>query len=441
MKRSHFLLTLLLSSFFSFQAFSQKDLLQSGPMPGYTDMFESMLWVQTKSAAKVQFAYWVKDSLSAGKFYTEAVTTDKRDGFTAHLIAGEVLPGHVYEYRLLINGEPIVFDYPTTFQTQPLWQYRTEPPNFKIALGSCAYINEPAYDRPGRPYGGDYQIFGAIHRQRPDLMLWLGDNTYLREPDWFTRTGFLHRYTHTRSLPELQPLLASTHNYAIWDDHDYGTNDSDGSYIYKDLATEVFKMFWANPTYGLAGQGGITSYFQWADAGFFLLDNRYFRTPNERKTGGCEYFGKSQFDWLIDALAASKATFKFVVTGGQVLSTYPRFETYINLCPGERIELLHRIEQEGLKNVVFLTGDRHHTELSKLVNGSGHAVYDFTVSPLTASAHITSEPNLLRVPGTLVTQRNFGTIEISGPRNQRTLTLHVFDSDGAELWSRAIQAE
>ena len=46
----------------------------------------------------------------------------------------------------------------------------------------------------------------AMHAQRPDLMLWLGDNTYLREVDWYTRTGFIHRYTHTRSLPELQPL-------------------------------------------------------------------------------------------------------------------------------------------------------------------------------------------------------------------------------------------
>lgn len=410
-------------------------------MLGYTDMFETMLWVQTKSAAKVQFAYWVKDSLDAGKFFTESVRTAKEKAFTAHLVADKVLPGRVYDYQLLINDKPVVFDYPTTFQTQPLWKFRTDPPDVKIALGSCAYVNEPAYDRPGKAYGGDYQIFGAIHRQQPDLMLWLGDNTYLREPDWFTRTGFLHRYTHTRSLPELQPLLASTHHYAIWDDHDYGTNDSDRSFIYKELATEVFEMFWGNPTYGLPGEDGITSYFQWGDVDFFLMDDRYFRTPNERKTGNCKYLGTAQFDWLIDALVASKATFKFVAVGGQVLTTYPKYETYINLCPEERIELLRRIEQEGIKNVIFLTGDRHHTELSKLVNDSGHAVYDFTVSPLTSGAHTTDEPNLLRVPGTLVTQRNFGTMEISGPRKQRSLTMRIFDSNGTELWSETIQAE
>jgi len=440
MKRSYLLLTLLLPAFFSFQAFSQKELLQSGPMLGYTDMFESMLWVQTKSPAQVQFVYWVKGS-PVQKFFTETATTQKHDGFTAHLIAGEVQPGNVYEYELRINGQPVKLAYPTTFQTQPLWAWRTEPPTFKVAVGSCAYINEEQFDRPGTPYGGDYQVFNAIYAQHPDLMVWLGDNVYLREPDWFTRTGFIHRYTHGRSLPELQPLLASTHHYAIWDDHDYGPNDSDGSFIHKDMASDVFQKFWANPVAGLSGQGGITSYFQWADVDFFLMDDRYFRTPNKRKAGGCQYFGKAQLDWLIDALTFSNATFKMVAVGGQVLTSFANFETYINLCPEERAYLLRRIEEEGIKNVVFLTGDRHHTELSKLVNANGNSIYDFTVSPLTAGTHQTDEVNLLRVDGTLVTQKNFGTMEFSGPRKQRTLTLRIFDSNGAELWSKVIQAE
>ena len=34
-----------------------------------------------------------------------------------------------------------------------------DPPDLKIALGSCAFINEEKYDRPGDPYGGNYEIF------------------------------------------------------------------------------------------------------------------------------------------------------------------------------------------------------------------------------------------------------------------------------------------
>ena len=81
-------------------------------------------------------------------------------------------------------------------------------------------------------------------------MIWLGDNVYFREPD-DSRTGVYHRYSHDRSLPELQPLLGSVHHYAIWDDHDYGPNNSDRSFIYKNITLQAFKDFWANPTYGL----------------------------------------------------------------------------------------------------------------------------------------------------------------------------------------------
>ena len=81
-------------------------------------------------------------------------------------------------------------------------------PDFRLATGSCTYINEPELDRPGKPYGGDYQIFDAMVAQKPDLMVWLGDNAYLREADWSTRTGIYHRYSHTRSAPELALRVA-----------------------------------------------------------------------------------------------------------------------------------------------------------------------------------------------------------------------------------------
>jgi alkaline phosphatase D len=409
-------------------------------MLGYSDMFEVKLWVQTKAAAKVQIAYWEKGT-SSQPLLTEVVQTQKSQGFTAHLVADKVKPDKLYQYELRINNLPVKLDYPTYFQTQQLWNWRRDPPKFKLALGSCAYINEEAFDRPGKPYGGDYHIFKAMHEQRPDLMIWMGDNYYLREPDWNTKTGFIHRITHTRSLPELQPFLASTHHYAVWDDHDYGPNDSDRSFIHKDMATEVFKMFWGNPVYGLPGEGGITSYFSWGDCDFFLLDNRYFRKPNNRKTSECTILGEHQLEWLIDALTFSKAKFKFVVMGGQMLNSSANYETYINLCPEEQAYLLKCIEDESLKNVVFLTGDRHHSELSKIVNAKGNVIYDFTVSPLTAGVNINPEENLNRVEGTLVKERNFGIIEFEGPFNQRKLRFKIFNSNGVEIWSQEIMAQ
>jgi alkaline phosphatase D len=69
------------------------------------------------------------------------------------------------------------------FRTPPLWQWRTDPPDFTLLTGSCAYINEEAYDRPGKPYGDGYSIFETMAQMRPDLTLWMGDNLYFHEAD------------------------------------------------------------------------------------------------------------------------------------------------------------------------------------------------------------------------------------------------------------------
>ena len=420
---------------------AQKTLLQSGPMVGYSEMREVLLWVQTKQSAKVQIAYW-ETTQPNQKMMTDAVSTQKQTAFTAKLIADQVQPGKSYNYQLLLNDKPVELGYPATFQSQTLWQWRTDAPDFKIALGSCAYVNEPPYDRPGNPYGGDYQIFTSIYQLRPDVMLWLGDNTYLREADWYTRTGILHRYTHARSLAELQPLLASTHHYAIWDDHDFGPDNSDRSFLHKDKTLEAFQLFWGNPSYGINGNPGITSFFQFNDVDFFLLDNRYHRSPDLRTTGVSEMIGKEQLEWLIDGLVNSKAPFKMIAIGGQVLSTAAVHENYIHFYAEERDYLLKRIEEENIKNVIFLTGDRHHTELSQMVNNKGNTIFDLTVSPLTSGASTNVETsNLLRVEGTLVQQRNFGWLEFSGTRAERTLTMRIFDANGKELWNRSIRSQ
>ncbi|MDW8465959.1 MAG: alkaline phosphatase D family protein [Chloroherpetonaceae bacterium] len=306
-------------------------------------------------------------------------------------------------------------------------------------MGSCAYINEPEFDRPGKPYGEGYEIFKSIYDKRPDIMLWLGDNIYLREGDWNTRTGIYHRYTHTRSLPELQPLLASTHHYAICDDHDYGPNDCDGSFWNKEMTLEAFKLFWGNPSYGIGTMRGAITQFQWGDAEFFLLDDRYYRTPQGRKTIEGTILGKEQFDWLINALTASQATFKFIVIGGQVLNPLPVYETYANY-PQEHQRLIETITKEGISGVMFLTGDRHFTELSKLERAGTYPLYELTCSPLTSGvfAGAASEANPLRVPGTLVQERNFALLKFSGTRGDRVLTISVHDKTGKELWTRSI---
>ncbi len=432
-------LSIALLIIFLTNGFSENDVLRSGPMLGYSTMKEVGIWLQLKKAAEVKVQYWSKTDIT-DKRETEVITTSSQNEYIAQIIA-KVDPGKLYEYKLIVDGKELEFEYPLEFQSQSIWQYRTDPPDFKMALGSCVYINEPDVDRPGEPYGGNYEIFNSINEKNPDLMLWLGDNNYLREVDWDSRTGIYHRYAHSRDVKEMQPLLAKTHNYAIWDDHDYGPNNSDASYWNKKITEEAFKDFWMNPNYNMTGNGGITGTFFWSDCQFFLLDNRYFRTANNRKTSEKIILGNDQIEWLINALKASNSRFKFILIGGQFISNAAIYENHQRLAPEEREKLIDLISEEEIKGVIFLSGDRHHTELSKLERENKYPIYDWTVSPLTSKAHETKdEGNSLVVPGSTFGVRSFGTIDVSGPYKDRILNLKLFDSNGKELWNYQIKA-
>lgn len=420
-------------SLFSFAQSKKLKPLKAGPMLGYVEMTETVVWFQTTEPAKVYARYYdLKEPKQI--YWTDTITTLKKNANTGKLFFTFLKPGRTYEYILHVNKERVFRDPEYKFTTQVNWPYRMDPPSFTIAMGSCVYVNEEATDRPGRPYGGDYSIFESISSQKPDAMLWLGDNTYLRPTDWASRSGYLHRNSHTRALPEMQGLLSSCAHYAIWDDHDFGPNDGSGSWINKEIALETFKMFWPNPSFGFPDLPGTMSYFNYIDAEFILLDNRFHRTANFKK-GEKHIFGEKQVEYLIDMLKNSKAPFKFVVSGGQFLNTAVVYENHSNF-PEERAFILKRIKEENIKGVIFLTGDRHHSEVMKMDLGDGNTIYEFTTSPLVSSpSSNTEELNEFQVEGSVIRERNFSTLNFSGKFGERKLELKYYNAAGKLLFS------
>jgi alkaline phosphatase D len=423
----------LLCCITSNQSLAQRIL--AGPMLGYIDMREACIWVQTIDCKDVTVEYWADSIPKQSKCFEVEIP---EQGIT-HCVLTQLEPGVKYYYTVAPGKEKPKETLSLT--TQALWQYRTDPPNFRLATGSCTFISEPKYDRPGKPYGGEYGIFDAIEQKRPDLMLWLGDNIYLREVDFGSKSGIYNRYNHTRQLPEMQKLLKSCPHYAIWDDHDFGPNDSNGSYIHKDWTWQAFQDYWANPSYGLSSTqkpNGITCMFQWSDIDFFLLDNRFFKVAENVVGQKHTILGEAQINWLIQALKTSRAPFKMVAMGGQFLNSEGVFENYA-VMPEERQSMLDALDKNEITGVVFLTGDRHSTELSMTTLPGGAWVYDLTTSPLTSGAHdMSKEQNANRVAGTLVGQRNFSTLDFSGPRKKRQLSITVWDNQGKALWTKTI---
>ncbi|MEI8060193.1 MAG: alkaline phosphatase D family protein, partial [Ferruginibacter sp.] len=346
-----------------------------------------------------------------------------------------------YTYSILINEKPVAVSFTTKFTTKELWQWRNPAPDFTFLTGSCAYFNEKEFDRPSKPYGGDSSIFETMSTIPAAFNVWLGDNWYTREVDYTTRWGLNYRASHDRAMPVLQKFMASMPQYSIWDDHDYGPDNAGKSYILKDESRKIFMNYSLNPSYGEEGKG-IYSLISYSDVDIFLTDDRFFRSeddmpdsvegkPNTAKT----YFGKMQLEWLKNALTFSAATFKIIATGSQVLNPFSSAEC-MKSYSAEYYELMNYLATQKIKGVLFITGDRHHSEVIKQDRAGLYPLYDITTSPFTAGVSKVRGLELnssVRINGTLVEAQNFAKIMVSGKKNERNLKVEFIGIKGNKL--------
>ena len=418
--------------------------LTAGPMVGATDMHGTTIWLQTDAPGRAEIEYWPASEQPPARPKRVSAALTAAEDHAAKVRIYDLEAGTRYAYRVRVDGGaagPVQH-----FRTQVRWQWKNnvEPPNFTALLGSCHYLNEPARDRDGNPFGQGYGIFATMAARQPDLMLWLGDNSYFRENEWTSVEGMRYRHKADRSQPELQALLRVGQHAAIWDDHDYGADDSNSSFEFKQAALDLFKRYWANATWGLPETPGIFGSFSFSDADFFLLDNRWYRDADkDQHTRNKKMLGEAQVRWLKNALMQSTAPIKVIAGGSQFLANVsPRAEGWSQFKE-ERQDFLDWLAANRIDGVVFLSGDRHYSELTKMDRADTYPLYDLTCSPLTAGAFSggpdSGRPD--RIPGTMVGQRNFCSFTVEGPKAQRTITLKSFDAQGKELWSHTLEAQ
>lgn len=424
----------------------QTGLLVSGPMLGYAEHREALIWMEVSpQVTSVAVQYGVKGGAKTAQKTVVFEGKLQQPFNPVKIVLGGLSMNTTYEYSVLLNGIVQKFPYSLTLTTKKLWEWREDPPAFSFLFGSCAYINDSVYDRPGDPYGQNPGIFESMTKQPSDFMLWVGDNVYLREADFSSAYGIQYRYQHVRKLPQLQAFLASRPQYATWDDHDYGPNDSNFSYELKDVALQTFINYWGNKSYGEAGYNGVYGKFTWGDAEFFLLDDRYYRWHEKIPDSLSEksYMGQRQLQWLQNALLSSTATFKFIVSGSQMLNPLNDFECFTHYTR-EYNQLIGFLTQNKVKGVLFLSGDRHMTEIIKIQPNGFYPLYDVTSSPLTSRAYTSvlkdkEGNNPYRLPNTLVAEQNFVQIAFSGKRKDRVLTISCYNANNEKKWSMDIK--
>jgi alkaline phosphatase D len=405
--------------------------LTAGPLVGSVTTNSAKVWISYKGSGQCSVSLLdTTDQTILNP--TDALKTANSTGDTSMILnyAG-LKAGHCYKITHTLTSD---WTPDCRFKTQ------LEAPvgDIDFLTGSCALL-VTGFWRAFFP-GADIRIYRHMARSNAEFMLWLGDNIYYLGKDYKSYDNMFARNIEVRSKFKLmRSFLAAQPNYAIWDDHDYGWNDADKKFPLKDSSLKVFRGFWPNTYENEVKQTYFT--FRYSDADFFMTDGRWFRdTPGD--TAG-DFLGAEQLQWLKNKLLKSEATFKFICIGSQVINDNQHGESYAHY-PIERNKLLDYIVDNNIKGVIFMTGDKHYTELSKR-DWHGYTIYDFTSSPISSPViprkALRAFNNPYSVKGTVVYSKNYGRIKIIGTPGNRICKLETYGVGGKLRWDYSIKSE
>jgi alkaline phosphatase D len=401
--------------------------VMQGPVLGPCSTDAAAIWTRVSGPWPVYIEYDT-DPLFSNPSRTAVRLADGADDFIqVHQISG-LEPARTYAYRVIVDGRLNPDD-----QGMEPWRLTTAPDGgsrFRLAFGSCA--RRVRY--PVQP------IWRAIETARPDLFIWAGDAVYAGSLD---PAILAEEYRRQRDLPEIRRFMATTPQFCIWDDHDYGLNDQDRRHPGKVGALETFKRYWPNPAAGLADVEG--AFFRWSHGGvdFFFLDVRYHRDPNEDPdVAGKTMLGTGQRDWLLAGLRASRAPFKVLVSGsGWNDGKVEGADSWASFTH-ERDVIFDTIMAEGITGVVLLSGDTHFGEMNCLPwsERGGYDLYEFVSSPLaqdTVDLYLTGRP-VLRLRQAFSADVNFGLVEFDLTLPDPTIRFELRDEGGQAAWPAVV---
>ncbi len=312
-----------------------------------------------------------------------------------------------------------------------------EPEITRIAFGSCADQNKP------------HPILEKIVEKNPDLFIYLGDNIYGDSREMDTLRA---KYAKLGSKPEFQKLRYAAKVLATWDDHDYGENDAGRHYPFKEASKEIFLDFWKEPKNSDRwNHEGIyhAEFFGEGDKRIqvILLDTRTFRDDLKFVQDSVRFkndyepnlnpdstmLGSEQWAWL-EQQFKQPAALRIMASSNQFSHEYNGWESWTNI-PHEQKRMLDLIKKTKANGVVFISGDVHWGELSKMEVEGQYPIYDVTSSGITQEWD-SVEPNKNRI-GEVVRENNVGLIEVHWGE-QPKLKCKIFDIEMTERVSHSI---
>ena len=271
-----------------------------------------------------------------------------------------------------------------------------------------------------------------------DVNFMIGDNVYADRLDNGTALTANPEQLWTRYMQTWDRLyfyhsanLSPT--YYLWDDHDYGKNDGGKDFEHKEKSLEIFWTF--HPGGNLKGSyektlgaGSVLSAF---GQDFIFVDGRYFR---EKNNNGSRW-GKKQTKLVLDKVKKTKAKIVWLVQGDQFFGAYHPFESFEKDHPKDFNRLLSDLKKTG-KKIVFVSGDRHITEVMKIEKEVlGYPTYEITSSGMHAKVFAGSFKRHPNPRGMLGTSGvfNYTVLELN-KKKSKDLKFKV-TSYGAKNWT------
>lgn len=305
---------------------------------------------------------------------------------------------------------------------------------FKIAFGSCSHQDHPL------------PIFNNVVEHQPDVFVFLGDNIYGDTKNMDTLRA---KYQRLGAKPSYRKLKDNVEILATWDDHDYGENDAGKHYEMKTQSKEIFLEFLneAEDSERRARPGIYSSYIYerfGTTIQILLLDVRTFRDDLKPYAGemtkdrryfyeldysphpynsDAEFLGEEQWTWLENELQ-KPADVRIVGSGTQFGIEYNGYEAWANF-PAEQLRFLDLIKKTKANGLLFITGDVHYAEISKMDVQHLYPIYDITASGLSSTWHFAT-PNIYRIEGPIM-ENHFGMLSIDCRAPEKKIQAEIWD--------------
>lgn len=145
--------------------------------------------------------------------------------------------------------------------------------------------------------------------------------------------------------------------------------------------------------------------------------------------------GAEQWRWMEEQLKVP-ADLRIMASSTQFSITHNGYEAWANFPHKQKcmMELIKKTKAEG---VLFISGDVHSAEISKLVEPGLYPLYDVIASGITSTWDFAA-PNDNRIEGAVM-ENHFGFLKIDWSLPDPEITMQIHDVSGKERINRTIK--